>query len=90
MTKHKKESEESGWCFAILNGKLVELWFERKKGKLNIFAHAYVKRSEFKTKSEHKMIDTDTAKYHFSWRNGVYKDLNTGEKFKPRKPNWMN
>jgi len=40
--------------------------------------HAYVEREEYKTKREQKMIDMDIAKYRFSYRNKIYKDLNKG------------
>jgi len=68
-----------GWCFAIINGKLAEMFFEpRKTGNPKIMGHAYVEREEYKTKREQKMIDMDIAKYRFSYRNKIYKDLNKG------------
>ncbi len=63
------------WCFAIINGKLSELFFEPGKTKPKILGHCYVKREEYKTKREQKMIDEDIAKYKFSHRNKIYKDL---------------
>lgn len=60
-----------GWSFAIVNGRLAEIHFAKSFG---IWAHAYVKRSSFKTKSEQKMIDADIKKCQFSYRKGFYYD----------------
>lgn len=67
-----------GWCFAIINGRLSELFFEPGKVKPKILGHCYVKREEYKSKKEQKMIDQDITKYRFSYRNKVYKDLIKG------------
>lgn len=65
------------WCFATINGKLAEIFFEKEKKKLNIQGHAYVKKSEYKTKQEKAWIEKDTRKFRFSYRKGLYKNLNT-------------
>lgn len=64
------------WCFAILNGRLAEIFFERKENEKEpkIMGHCYVSVSEYKTKKEQKMIEQDTKRYHFSYRNKVYRD----------------
>ncbi|MFA4975480.1 MAG: hypothetical protein WC839_00960 [Candidatus Paceibacterota bacterium] len=59
------------WSFAIMNGRLVEIHF--KKG-LGVWAHFYVKRSEYFTKKEQKMIDKDIKKCVFSYQKGFYYD----------------
>ena len=65
-----------GWCFAIINGRLAEIFFEpKKKGEPKILGHAYVKREEYKAKKEQKYITEDTAKFRLSYRNGLYKRL---------------
>ena len=51
----------SGWCFATMNGRLVEIYFNSKYG---IYVHCYVERKEF-NKRERKMIDSDIKKYQF-------------------------
>lgn len=67
------------WCFAIINGKLAEIYFEpRKKKEPKVFGHCYVRKEDYKTKKEQKYIREDTAKYQFSYRNKIYKDINTG------------
>ena len=60
----------------MVNGKLAEIYFEIKRGKPKINGHCYVKREEFKTKAEQKMINDDTKKYRFTWRNKIYKIQN--------------
>jgi len=60
----------SGWCFAIVNGKLAEIFFDKKFG---IYGHCYVKLEEY-NKREQRMIDADIKKYHFTYRNCYYYD----------------
>lgn len=61
------------WCFAILNGRLAEIFFEKKGKKLNFLGHCYVKKEEYRTKKEQKWIDEDTEKFKFSYRKTKYK-----------------
>lgn len=50
------------WCFAIVNGKLAEIYFdETKKGPKNI-GHCYVKKEEYKIKREPKYINAVTER----------------------------
>ncbi len=63
------------WCFAILNKRLAELYFEEKKGKVVIQGHCYVGENEFDTKAEKRWVEKDTIKHQFSYRNGQYKNL---------------
>ena len=71
----KKESDTK-WCFAIINGKLSEIYFyKNKKGKSEVHSHCYIKRKEY-SKEEQKMIDSDIKKCRFTWRNGKYKTAN--------------
>ncbi len=73
MKKKMPENEDfGGWCFAMLNGKLAEIHFKKKNGESIIWGHCYVKREEFKTKREQRMIDDDTKKVQLTWRKGVY------------------
>ena len=48
------------WCFAKVNGKLAEIYFEKKRGKNEIYGHFYAKKSEYETEEEHKWIYEDT------------------------------
>lgn len=63
------------WCFAIINGKLAEIYFEKEGGKTKIIGYCYVKKEEYKTKKEQRYIAKDAAKFQFNYRNGIYKDL---------------
>lgn len=60
------------WSCAIINGKLAEVFFEIKGGKIKFIGHCYVKKSEYKTKKEQQYIKQDTAKTKLSYRNGKY------------------
>ena len=62
-----------GWCFALINGRLAEIFFDEKRGKRIFFGHAYVKESEYQSKREKIWIEKDTKKCQFSYRKGVYK-----------------
>ena len=63
-----------GWCFAKVNNKLAEIVFDDDKPlKSKIFGHAYVKRENYKTKHEQKMIDADLKKVKVVYRNKKYK-----------------
>jgi len=67
----------SYWCFATINNKLGEIYFDkvgRGKKKRTIFkGHCYVEKSDFKTKGELRALDRESARYHISYRNGKYK-----------------
>lgn len=61
------------WCFAIINGRLGEIYFDKKKnGQIKIQGHCYVKREDF-SKQEQKWIDGDTKKMRVVYRNKKYK-----------------
>jgi len=62
------------WCFAIINGRLAEIYFDRKKsGKIKFLGHCYIKREDFKTKQEQEWIERDTRRVRLVYRNGKYK-----------------
>ena len=63
------------WCFAIVNNRLAEIYFEEKGKKTKITGHCYVKKEEYKTKQEQKWIKEDTAKFRFVYRKGKYKRI---------------
>ncbi len=65
-----------GWCFAIVNNKLAEIYFEKDKEGVEIWAHCYVKEEEYKTKKEQTYIKEDTSKFKFAFRLGKYRLLN--------------
>ena len=64
------------WCFATINGKLGEIYFEKnKKGQAKFLGHCYIGKEELKikTKEELKWIDVDTKKGRIVYRNKKYK-----------------
>lgn len=65
-----------GWSFAKVNGRLAEVFFDRKDNEKEprMRGHCYVSESEYKTKKEKKWIKQDTEKYQFSYRKKVYRD----------------
>ncbi|MBI5798306.1 MAG: hypothetical protein HZB10_00030 [Candidatus Yonathbacteria bacterium] len=69
MNKKIKEEEfdfgNMGWAFAMINNKLAEFYFDKKK-RGSISAHCYVKLEDYKTKREQKMIRDDITKYRFT------------------------
>ena len=61
------------WCFALINNRLAEIFFEKCGRKIKILAHCYVKREEYKTKKELCWIDRETKKFRLSYRNKHYR-----------------
>jgi len=61
------------WCFAIINSKLAEVYFERRYGKIKYLGHCYINKSEHKTKKEKDYIKNDTQHMKIVYRNGSYK-----------------
>lgn len=63
------------WCFALVNNRLAEIFFEKGKKKPKIFSHCYVKAEEYKTKQEKKWIREDISRFQFVYRKNKYKEL---------------
>lgn len=62
------------WCFAIVNNRLAEIFFEKEKtDPIKIRGHAYVNKSKYTTKQEQKWIIEDTKRLNFSYHKGSYK-----------------
>ena len=65
------------WCFAKVNSKLAEIYFEKdKKGKNKVFAHCYVDSKDFKSKKEKLWIRNETKKFAFTYKNKKYIEIN--------------
>lgn len=60
------------WCFAKVNGRLAEIYFDRRGRGMKINNHCYVKAEEFKTKQEQRWIKEDTERLKFTYRKGTY------------------
>ena len=65
-----RETGESFWQFAIVNGRLAEVFFSDRK----IAGFCYVKASEYKTKREKQWIASDTKKLQLSYRNKSFRN----------------
>jgi len=65
-----------GWQFAVVNGRLAEIYFDELKGnKRRLRGHCYVNKKEFKTKQEQKWIAKDIKHNRFSYRKKHYRSL---------------
>ena len=65
------------WCFAYVNNKLAEIYFQKNKNGIKLQGHCYVKKSDYETKKEQSWIEKDTTKFRFVYRNKKYKRLLT-------------
>lgn len=74
--KKQKTAGETFWSFALINGRLADIYFEAGKGLAGISGHGYVKREWYKTKHEKRMLEADTKKYNLIYRNKKYRDKN--------------
>ena len=74
VSMKKNLQKENAWSFAIVNNRLAEIHFETGKGLLGVWGHCCVKRSEYKTKIEQKMIESDIKKFNLIYQNKVYKE----------------
>lgn len=63
------------WCFAKVNNRLAEIYFNEEKGRLKILGHCYVKKEEYRTKKELKWIEKDTTKFQFKFIQGKYQEV---------------
>jgi len=65
------------WCFALINEKLAELFFQKWGRGRRFLGHAYVNKSEYKTKKELVWIEKETKLYQFKWtKTGGYTMIN--------------
>ena len=76
--ERKNKLFNNGWCFAIMNGRLAEIYFQKKHG---IYGYCYIDREKY-SKKEQKMINTDIRHYKFTYRKGFYFDKLNGIKQK--------
>ena len=65
-----------GWQFAIVNGRLAEIYFDELKGKkIKIRGHCYVDERTRWTKEEKQWIAIDRECNRSSYRNKSYRSL---------------
>lgn len=60
------------WSFGLVNSKLAEIFFERRGRTVKFDGHAYVKKSEYKLKTELKWIEEETKRVKLFYKNGKY------------------
>lgn len=60
------------WCFGLVNNRLAEIYFEKKKGTVKYMGHAFVKKSEYTTKREKEWITKDTSRIRLTYKNRKY------------------
>lgn len=71
------------WCFSMVNGRLAEIFFEcDKKDKPKIVGHCYVRREEYETKREQRMIDVDITRARVVFRHKTYRLIRLGDEEK--------
>jgi hypothetical protein len=63
------------WSFGKVNGKLAEVYFENKRGKSHPYAHCFVQKEKYKTKSEQKWIEEDLKRVNLKFENYKYTDI---------------
>jgi len=61
------------WCFATINGRLGEIYFDKKNGQAEISSHCYIKKEDFEIKEELHALDQESKKFKIVYRNKKYK-----------------
>ena len=61
------------WSFALINNRLAEVFYEKKKNKIEVLGHCYIDASDYKTKKEQKWIEEDPKKLNLSYYKKRYK-----------------
>ena len=65
------------WSFALVNGKLAEVFFTKRGKDSEIVSHTYVKKEEYTTKRELTWIKRETEKFRIRYRSGKYSRVET-------------
>lgn len=60
------------WCFGLVNNRLAEIYFEKKKGAVKYTGHAFVKKSEYTTKRGKEWVTKNTSRIRLIYKNGEY------------------
>jgi len=68
------------WQFAIINGRIAEIYFDVLKGsRRKIRGHCYVDKKKSWTREEQREIAIDKERNRFSYRNKQYRPLSRPE-----------
>ncbi|MEK9159320.1 MAG: hypothetical protein AAB383_01180 [Patescibacteria group bacterium] len=73
-----------GWCFALINGRLAEIFFDKKGKKTLLEGHCFVEEEEYKTKQEKTWIKKDISSYQFKYKGGKYTEINPNPQQPPQ------
>ena len=57
----------------MINNRLAEVFFDKKRKCIEIKGHAYVEASDYKSLKEKHWIEKDTSRLRLVYRNGNYK-----------------
>ncbi len=63
------------WTFAIINGRLAEVYYRGPADKGKVWGYCYVKKSEFKTEKEQRWLQEDTKHFRFVYRGRKYRRI---------------
>ena len=62
------------WCFATINNRPGEIYFERiRSGQVKFLGYCYVKREDFTLKEERNAFDKDVKKFKIVCDDERYK-----------------
>jgi len=73
----KTDDDRNYWAYAMVNGKLSDIWFTKKEG---VHSHGYFNKDAVFSKREQKIIDRDIEKNVFTYRKGTYYNRITKQK----------
>ncbi len=65
----------SYWSYAIINGRLGEIYFDRKKGRIIYEGHTYLHPNEHLTLREAAALQHDVWHTHLSYYRKKYRHL---------------
>lgn len=75
MTKKSKfeTAKELSWVYALVNGRLAEVYFDKPDGINSIFAHGYLNKTHvWENKKDKELMEKDIKRHCFTYRNGKY------------------
>jgi hypothetical protein len=80
--KKAKRKERAFWQFALVNGRLAEVFFSNGR----ILGYCLVDAAEYKTRKEKRWIAEDTRKLQLTYRGKEYRDRLSGKKLPQARP----
>lgn len=60
------------WCYALINSRLGEIYFTRKKGEVVVEGHCYLGKDERLTKAEAAALQHDILSNQFTYYRQQY------------------